>query len=208
MAAGLSCCRFLYNENHAIVAWFKRGLPMKKSSDCDKMGTTCQSNQTQSEDLSMKNERIDTSSLAHTKWNCKYHIVFAPKYRRKVFFEEKRLEIREILRQLCQWKGVEIIEGEVCPDHIHMLVSIPPKMSVSGFMGYLKGKSALLIFQKWGNMKFAYRNREFWCKGYYVDTVGKNTKAIKTYIAEQLQKDKESDQLSMFDPRDPFMGSK
>jgi len=96
----------------------------------------------------------------------------------------------------------------VCPDHIHMLVSIPPKMSVSGFMGYLKGKSALLIFQKWGNMKFAYRNREFWCKGYYVDTVGKNTKAIKEYIADQLQKDKESDQLAMFDPQDPFMGSK
>ena len=125
-----------------------------------------------------------------------------------MFFEEKRAEIREILRQLCQWKGVDIIEGEVCPDHIHMLVSIPPKMSVSGFMGYLKGKSALLIFQKWGNMKFAYRNREFWCKGYYVDTAGKNTKAIKAYIADQLNKDKESDQLSMFDPRDPFMGSK
>ena len=112
----------------------------------------------------MKNN--DTNSLPHTKWNCKYHIVFAPKYRRKVFYEEKRLEIREILRKLCQWKGVDIIEGEVCPDHIHMLVSIPPKMSVSGFMGYLKGKSALLIFQKWGNMKFAYRNREFWCRGY------------------------------------------
>ena len=156
----------------------------------------------------MKKVNIDTNSLAHTKWDCKYHIVFAPKYRRKVFFEEKRMEIREILRQLCQWKGVEIIEGEVCPDHIHMLVSIPPKMSVSGFMGYLKGKSALLIFQKWGNMKFAYRNREFWCKGYYVDTVGKNTKAIKEYISEQLKRDKESDQLAMFDPRDPFMGSK
>ena len=156
----------------------------------------------------MKKEHIDTSSLAHTKWNCKYHIVFAPKYRRKVFYAEKRLEIREILRQLCQWKGVEIIEGEVCPDHIHMLVSIPPKMSVSGFMGYLKGKSALLIFQKFGNMKFAYRNREFWCKGYYVDTVGKNTKAIKEYIADQLKRDQESDQLSMLDPRDPFMGSK
>ena len=98
---------------------------------------------------------------------------------KEVFFEEKRMEIREILRQLCQWKGVEIIEGEVCPAHIHMLVSIPPKMSVSGFMGYLKGKSATIIFQKWGNMKFAYRNREFWCKGYYVDTVGKNTAAIK-----------------------------
>ena len=118
------------------------------------------------------------------------------------------IEIREILRQLCQWKGIEIIEGEVCPDHIHILVSIPPKMSVSGFMGYLKGKSSLMIFQRWGNMKFAYRNREFWCKGYYVDTVGKNTKAIKEYIEKQLKKDKESDQLSIFDPRDPFMGSK
>ena len=154
----------------------------------------------------MKKETIDINSLAHTKWDCKYHIVFAPKYRCKVFFEEKRGEIREILRQLCQWKGVEIIEGEVCPDHIHMLVSIPPKMSVSGFMGYLKGKSSLLIFQKWGNMKFAYRNREFWCKGYYVDTAGKNTKAIKKYISEQLKRDMESDQLSLFDPRDPFMG--
>ena len=117
----------------------------------------------------MKKDEISTNSLAHTKWNCKYHIVFAPKYRRKVFYEDKRLEIREILRKLCEWKGVQIIEGEVCPDHIHMLVSIPPKMSVSGFMGYLKGKSSLLIFQKWGNMKFAYRNREFWCKGYYVE---------------------------------------
>ena len=156
----------------------------------------------------MKKEPIDNNILAHTRWNCKYHIVFAPKYRRKVFFAEKRLEIREILRKLCQWKGVEIVEGEVCPDHIHMLVMIPPKMSVSGFMGYLKGKSSLMIFQKWGNMKFAYRNREFWCKGYYVDTAGKNTKAIKEYIANQLKQDKESDQIAMFDPRDPFMGSK
>ena len=150
----------------------------------------------------------DVRSLAHTKWNCKYHIVFAPKYRRKVFFEEKRSEIREILRQLCQWKGVEIIEGEICPDHIHILVSIPPKMSISGFMGYLKGKSSLMIFQKYGNMKFAYRNREFWCKGYYVDTVGKNTVAIKNYIANQLKADQEADQLTLFDPRDPFMGGK
>ena len=97
-----------------------------------------------------------TQRLAHTKGNCKYHIVFAPKYRRKVFFEEKRAEIREILRELCKWKGVEIIEGEICPDHVHILVAIPPKISVSGFMGYLKGKSSLLIFQKYGNMKFAY----------------------------------------------------
>ena len=149
-----------------------------------------------------------THSLAHTKWNCKYQIVFAPKYRRKVFYLEKREAIREILRKLCQWKGVEIVEGEICPDHIHMLVSIPPKMSVSGFMGFLKGKSSLMIFQRFGNMKFAYRNREFWCRGYYVDTVGKNTKAIQQYIANQLERDKKDDQLSLFDPRDPFTGSK
>ena len=137
-----------------------------------------------------------------------WYIVFAPKYRRKVFYDEHRLEVREILRKLCEWKGVEIIEGEVCPDHVHILVSIPPKMSVSVFMGYLKGKSATIIFQKWGNMKFAYRNREFWCKGYYVDTVGKNAKAIQEYVANQLKTDKEADQLSIFDPRDPLTGSK
>ena len=156
----------------------------------------------------MPEQKTDTKSLAHTTWNCKYHIVFAPKYRRKVFFNEKRSDIREIIRTLCQWKGVEIIEGEVCPDHIHLLLSIPPKYSVSSFMGYLKGKSSLMIFQKYGNMKFAYRNREFWCKGHYVDTVGKNTAAIKKYIENQLKEDKESDQLSLFDPRDPFTGGK
>ena len=150
----------------------------------------------------------DNNTLAHTTWNCKYHIVFAPKYLRKVFYGEKRTEIREILRQLCQWKGVEIVEGEVCPDHIHLLVSIPPKISVSSFMGYLKGKSSLMIFQKYGNMKFAYRNRQFWCRGYYVDTAGKNTKAIEAYIQNQLKNDEETDQLSLFDPRDPFTGSK
>ena len=149
----------------------------------------------------MSEQNNAANSLAHTKWNCKYHIVFAPKYRRKVFFNEKREDMREILRTLCQWKGVEIIEGEICPDHVHLLVSIPPKMSVSGFVGYLKGK-------RYGNMKFAYRNREFWCKGYYVDTVGKNTKAIKEYISEQLKRDQEADQLSIYDPRDPFTGSK
>ena len=156
----------------------------------------------------LKEQDNATHSLAHTKWNCKYHIVFAPKYRRKVFYLEKREAIREILRVLCQWKGVEIIEGEICPDHIHMLVSIPPKMSVSGFMGFLKGKGSLMIFQRFGNMKFAYRNREFWCRGYYVDTVGKNTKAIQQYIANQLERDRKDDQLSLFDPRDPFTGSK
>ena len=101
----------------------------------------------------MQETSNNINSLAHTKWNCKYHIVFAPKYRRKIFYEEHRLEVREILRKLCEWKGVEIIEGEVCPDHIHILVSLPPKMSVSGFMGYLKGKSATIIFQRWGSLK-------------------------------------------------------
>ena len=133
-------------------------------------------------------------------------MVFAPKYRRKVFFEEKREDIRDILRKLCEWKGVEILECEVCPDHVHLLLSFPPKMSVSSFMGYLKGKSSLMMYQKYGNLKFAYRNREFWCKGYYVDTVGKNTKAIKEYIANQLKQDQEMEQLSIIDPRDPFNG--
>ena len=150
----------------------------------------------------------DVRSLAHTKWNCKYHVVFAPKYRRKVFYEEKRLEIGAILRELCRWKGVEIIEAEVCPDHIHMLLAIPLKMSVSGFMGFLKGKSSLMIYQKWGSMKFKYRNRQFWCRGYYVDTVGKNAKAIKEYIATQLKQDKESSQMSIDDLDDPFTGNK
>ena len=155
-----------------------------------------------------KKQDIIVNSLAHTKWNCKYHIVFAPKYRRKIFYEEKRLAIWDILRSICGWKGVEIIEGEVCPDHVHLLLSIPPKMSGSYFVGYLKGKSSLMMFQRFGNMKFAYRNREFWGKGYYVDTVGKNTTAIKEYIANQLERDKEMDQLVLFEPKDPFMGSK
>ena len=156
----------------------------------------------------LKKTTNEIKHTAHSSYRCQYHIVFAPKYRRKGIYGKIKKDIGEILRKLCEQKGVEIIEGEVCPDHIHMMVVIPPKMSISGFMGYLKGKSALLIFQKWGNMKFAYRNREFWCKGYYIDTVGKNTQAIKEYISEQLKRDKESDQLSMFDPRDPFMGNK
>lgn len=146
----------------------------------------------------------DTNSLSHTTWNCKYHIVFAPKYRRKIFYGEKRKEIGAILRQLCEWKGVEIHEAEVCPDHVHMLVSIPPKLSVASFMGFLKGKSSLLIYQKWANMKFKYRNREFWCRGYYVDTVGKNTAKIKEYIANQLKEDKEIEQMTITELVDPF----
>lgn len=149
----------------------------------------------------------DIHSLSHTKWNCKYHIVFAPKYRRKVFYGEKRLEIGAILRELCKWKGVNIIEAEVCPDHVHMLLEIPPKMSISSFMGFLKGKSSLMIYEKWGNLKFKYRNREFWCRGYYVDTAGKNAVKIKEYIKNQLKEDELGEQLT-FNNTDPFMGSK
>jgi len=148
----------------------------------------------------------NTNSLAHTVWNCKYHVVFAPKYRRQVFYGMKRLEIGQILRKLCEFKGVTILEAEVCPDHVHMLLEIPPKMSVSGFMGYLKGKSSLMIYQKWGNMKFKYRNREFWCRGYYVDTVGKNTKKIAEYIRSQLKEDEMDTQMSIDFQGDPFKG--
>ena len=137
----------------------------------------------------------DNLSLAHTSWNCKYHVVFAPKYRRKEFYGLKRLEIGQILRKLCEWKGIAIHEAEVCPDHVHVLISIPPKFSVSGIMGYLKGKSSLMIYQKWGNAKFKYRNREFWCRGYYVDTVGKNAKKIEEYIRNQLKEDQAAVQL-------------
>jgi len=146
----------------------------------------------------------DIHSLAHSKWNCKYHIVFAPKYRRKAMYGEKGREIGAILRELCKWKGVNIIEAEICSDHIHMLVEIPPKMSVSAFVGYLKGKSSLMIYEQWGNLKFKYRNREFWCKGYYVDTVGKNTQKIKEYIENQLKEDKLGEQLRIDYPDSPF----
>ena len=139
----------------------------------------------------------DVHSLAHSKWNCKYHIVFAPKYRRMVFYHEKRVAIGKILRQLSEWKGVNIIQAEVCPDHVHMLVEIPPKIAVSKFMGYLKGKSATMLYEEFGELKYKYRNREFWCKGYYVDTVGKNEKRIAEYIKNQLEEDRLGDQLTM-----------
>ena len=151
----------------------------------------------------------DIHSLSHTKWNCKYHIVFAPKYRRKIFYGEKRREIGAILRKLCEWKGINIIEAEVCPDHIHMLVEIPPKYSVSSFMGYLKGKSSTILYEKYSELKFKYRNREFWCKGYYVDTVGKNKAKIAEYIRKQLEEDKIGEQLTMLGKDDdPFKGGK
>ena len=139
----------------------------------------------------------DINSLAHSKWNCKYQIVFAPKYRRKVFYGEKKVAIGKILRQLCEWKGIKILEAEACPDHIHLFVEIPPKISVSSFMGYLKGKSSTMIYEQFGDLKYKYRNRSFWCKGYYVDTVGKNERRIAEYIRHQLDEDKLGEQLSI-----------
>ena len=147
---------------------------------------------------------MDNNSLAHTKWNCKYHIVFAPKYRRQVIYGKIKKDIGKILRNLCEYKGVEIIEANACKDHIHMLVSIPPKLSVSSFMGYLKGKSSLMIFDKHANLKYKYGNRHFWCRGYYVDIVGRNKERIAQYIREQLQEDIANDQLTLKEYIDPF----
>lgn len=150
----------------------------------------------------------DIGSLDHTSWRCQYHVVFAPKYRRQIIYGEIKQDIGRILRQLCQQKGVEIIEAELCKDHVHMLISIPPKYSVSQIMGYLKGKSSLMIFDRHANLKYKYGNRHFWCRGYYVDTVGKNKKRIQEYIRNQLQEDIACDQMSLFETVDPFTGEK
>ena len=149
---------------------------------------------------------MDNSSLAHSKWNCKYHIVFAPKYRRQIIYGKIKADIGAILRKLCDQNGVEIIEANACKDHIHMLDSIPPKLSVSQFMGYLKGKSSLMIFDRHANLKYKYGNRQFWCKGYYVDTVGRNKKVIEEYIKNQIQEDLACEQMSLKEYIDPFTG--
>jgi putative transposase len=150
----------------------------------------------------------DINSLSHSKWRCHYHVVFAPKYRRQAIYGKIKGDIGKIIRQLCDQKGIEIIEAELCPDHIHMLISIPPKYSVAQIMGYIKGKSSLMIFDRHANMKYRYGNRHFWCRGYYVDTVGRNKKAIQEYIRSQLQEDIANDQISLKEYIDPFTGSK
>ena len=150
--------------------------------------------------------RNDHESLAHTKWRCQYHIVITPKYRRQIIYGRYRVEIGKILRTICERYDVEIIEANACKDHIHMLVAIPPKMSVSRFMGILKGKSALMIFDRFANLKYKYGNRHFWCRGYFVDTVGRNKTAIQKYIQNQLEEDKTVEQISMKEYIDPFTG--
>lgn len=155
-----------------------------------------------------KTEKNEIKSTAHSKYRCQYHIVFAPKYRRKEIYGQIKKDIGEILRKLCEQKGVEIIEAEACVDHIHMLVSIPPHISISQFMGYLKGKSSLMIFDRHANLKYKYGTRHFWCRGYYVDTVGRNKKVIAEYIRNQLEEDSASDQISFKEYTDPFTGTK
>jgi len=147
-------------------------------------------------------------SLAHTKWMCKYHIVFTPKYRRKIIYNQYKKSIGEILRRLCKYKNVEIYEGHLMVDHVHMLVSIPPKLAVSSFMGYLKGKSALMIFDKHANLKYKFGNRHFWAEGYYVSTVGLNEATIRKYIRDQDRDDILKDKLSVKEYEDPFKGGK
>ena len=151
---------------------------------------------------------MNNNSLAHTKWNCKYHIVFAPKYRRQVIYGQIRADIGRILRELCERKGVTILEAEACPDHIHMFVEIPLKYSAAEIMGYLKGKSSLMIFDRHANLKYKYGNRHFWCRGYYVDTVGKNEKRIAEYVRNQLLEDYTEDQITLKEYIDPFTGER
>ena len=151
---------------------------------------------------------MDNYSLAHTKWNCKYHIVFTPKYRRQIIYKQISADIGQIIRRLCAQKGVEIIEAAAMPDHIHLYVAIPPKYSVSEFVGFLKGKSSLMIFDRHANLKYKYGSRNFWCRGYYVDTVGKNARIIEEYIKNQLEEDYMADQISIKEYIDPFTGNK
>ena len=178
----------------------KKGL--KKKASCAKLKVVWQPGEKQG-GIIMKD---DVRSLSHSKWRCKYHIVFAPKYRRQIIYRQLRADIGKILRELCERKGVEIIEAECCLDHIHMLVAIPPHLSVAAFMGYLKSKSSLMIFDRHADLKYKYGNRHFWCRGYYVDTVGKYEGAIKEYIKNQLQDDIMNDQISMKELIDPFTG--
>lgn len=154
----------------------------------------------------MASKPNDDSSLSHTRWNCKYHIVFIPKYRRKEIYGKIRIDIGQILRQLCVYKDVEIIEAHAMSDHIHMMIRIPPKISVSSFMGYLKGKSSLMIFERDANLKYKYGNRNFWAKGYFVSTVGLNDEVVKEYIKNQEKEDMMSDSLSTKEYKDPFKG--
>ena len=190
-------------NNHPLCGWETKVI-QRESPFLDIIGDVqAPKIKTRKGDLIVANK---TNDLAHTKWMCKYHIVFTPKYRRKIVYNQYRESIKEIIKQLCSYKGVEIIEGHLMPAHVHLLLSIPPKMSVSSFMGYLKGKSALMIFDRHGNLKYKLGNRHFWAEGYYVSTVGMNEATIKKYIQEQEKQDIMKDKLSEKEYADPFKG--
>ena len=195
----------MYTENHSLGEWFKKAYGDEEKKKLPVIINVRSANCTKNNREGIQMGLNNINSLSHTKWNCKYHIVFAPKYRRKVFYEEKRLAVGKILRQLCEWKGVRVVEAEACPDHIHMLLEIPPKIAVSSFMGYLKGKSSTMLYEQFGELKYKYRNREFWCRGYYVDTVGKNESRIAEYVKNQLKEDEMGEQLTI-SSTSPFTG--
>ena len=198
---------FVVKDNHRQSQWRKRLRVRTKKELPDRLKLRS-ANQTKNIEEFFSMTEKDINSLEDTKWRCEYHIVFAPKYRRQVIYREIKADIGEILRRLCQQKGIEIIEANACPDHIHMLISIPPKYSVAQIMGYLKGKSSLMIFDRHANLKYKYGNRHFWARGYYADTVGRNKKQIEEYIKHQLEEDQIADQMSLKEYIDPFTGSK
>ena len=203
---------YLYLVCHILIARRKSGYKKEPNSLSDAQKKTryimnkADNQNATYRRIIMVSKTSDDSSLSHTKWNCKYHIVFIPKYRRKVIYGKLRADIGQILRQLCDYKNVEIIEAHAMPDHIHMLLKIPPKISVSGFMGYLNGKSALMIFERHANLKYRYGNRHFWAKGFFVSTVGLNTKAVEDYIRNQEKEDMVQDNLSTKEHVDSFKG--
>ena len=194
-------------DNHRQSQWRKM-LQIRKKKELPDRLELRSANQTKNIEEFFSMTEKDINSLEDTKWRCEYHIVFAPKYRRQVIYREIKADIGEILRRLCQQKGIEIIEANACRDHIHMLISIPPKYSVAQIMGNLKGKSSLMIFDRHANLKYKYGNRHFWARGYYADTVGRNKKQIEEYIKHQLEEDQIADQMSLKEYIDPFTGSK
>ena len=198
--------RVVVKDNHRQSQWRKR-LRVRTKKELPERLKLRSANQTKNIEEFFSMTEKDKNSLEDTKWRCEYHIVFAPKYRRQVIYREIKADIGEILRRLCQQKGIEIIEANACPDHIHMLISIPPKYRVAQIMGYLKGKSSLMIFDRHANLKYKYGNRHFWARGYYADTVGRNKKQIEEYIKHQLEEDQIADQMSLKEYIDPFTGS-
>lgn len=201
LLVSLDCARHEHGtENHPLCGWKINGYTNKKSqSGLYNRGVQATIYKKESDFLSNK-----ANALAHTKWMCKYHIVFTPKYRRKIIYNQYRKDLGKILRELCRYKGVEILEGHLMPDHVHILVSIPPKTAISSFMGYLKGKSALMMFERHGNLKYKFGNRHFWSEGYYVSTVGLNEQTIRKYIKEQEKADMIKDKLSIKEYENPF----